>query len=161
MTTEKINHRIFLAESHEHFTAAQLIIASYVDFLGMDLAFQNFAYEMDNFCAMYGPPLGSMILLEVDGSIVGAVGLRYFSDGICEMKRMYIVPQCQGMGLGKHLISFFIERARALQYKAIRLDTVPRLDKALTLYRKYGFYPIAAYRYNPDPEAIFLELKIM
>ncbi len=161
MTTEKINHRIFLAESHEHFTAAQLIIASYVDFLGMDLAFQNFAYEMDNFCAMYGPPLGSMILLEVDCSIVGAVGLRYFSDGICEMKRMYIVPQCQGMGLGKHLISFFIERARALQYKAIRLDTVPRLDKALTLYRKYGFYPIAAYRYNPDPDAIFLELKIM
>lgn len=155
-----MKHRIIIAESEDQFNSAQGIVAAYADYLGVDLSFQNFAGEMAGFSKMYGLPSGSMILLEVEGSIVGAVGLREFSNGVAEMKRMFILPQYQGCGFGNHLVSSFIERARQLNYRSIKLDTIPRLDKALNLYKKYGFQLIEPYRFNPDPETLYMELKL-
>ncbi len=146
-----MNHRIVIAETQEQFRTAQAIVAAYSEYLGIDLSFQNFAGEMAEFSKMYGLPSGSMIMLEVDGSIVGSVGLRRFSEGVAEMKRMFILPQYQGNGFGNSLIGSFVERARELGYKSIKLDTIPRLDKAFNLYRKFGFQLVEPYRFNPDP----------
>lgn len=156
----KMNHRIIIAESRDQFRSAQTIVAAYAEYLGIDLSFQNFAGEMAEFSDMYGLPSGSMILLEVDGSVVGAVGLRRFSEGVAEMKRMFILPQYQGNGFGNSLIRSFIERARELNYKSIKLDTIPRLDKAFSLYRKFGFQIVEPYRFNPDPETLYMELVL-
>ena len=64
--------------------------------------------------------------------------------------------QNQGLGFGDALMSRFIEVARQLGYLSITLDTVPELNKAVCLYKKYSFVPVAPYRYKPHPEACFM-----
>ena len=45
-------------------------------------------------------------------------------------------------------------------YRTMRLDTVPSMMAARSLYRSMGFVEIEPYRYNPIPGAIFMELKL-
>jgi ribosomal protein S18 acetylase RimI-like enzyme len=42
----------------------------------------------------------------------------------------------------------------------MRLDTLPAMRDALGLYRRLGFRDIPAYRHNPVPGALFLELEL-
>jgi GNAT superfamily N-acetyltransferase len=101
------------------------------------------------------------MLLARDGdTVVGCVGLRELEADVAEMKRMFVPPEYRGRGIGRGLLETFIAKARELGYQAIRLDTVQRLDAAAAMYRRHGFVPIAPYCYNPDPTAIFLELRL-
>jgi len=135
-------------------------VLAYAEYSGADLSFQNFQKELETFKETYGLPHGSMVVVEVAGKMVGVVGLRYLSDGIAEMKRMFVLPAFQGLGLGQAMLLAVIDQAKALGYQSIRLDTIPELDKAINLYRKFHFQPIAPYRFNPHPDAQFYELSL-
>jgi hypothetical protein len=39
--------------------------------------------------------------------------------------------------------------------------TLPSLTSALSLYKSLGFKEIAAYRNNPDPDAVFMQLGLV
>ena len=53
---------------------------------------------------------------------------------------MYIQDQYRGQGLGARLLNQSIVTARGLGYTTMRLDTLPTMKSALTLYQKAGFY---------------------
>ena len=155
-----VNHKIFIAESESDFRNAKEMVLAYAEFLNADLSFQNFEGELKSFNIMYSSPKGSMLLAENSGNVVGAVGLRYLSEGVAEMKRMFVLPKFQGHGIGDALMSAFIKQACKLGYSSIKLDTIPELDKAIRLYKKHNFVQIKAYRYNPHPGVQYYELKI-
>jgi GNAT superfamily N-acetyltransferase len=151
---------IIEARSPEDYAAAKAIIQAYARWVGIDLEFQNFSHELATLTTMYGPPHGAMLLARDGDAVVGCVGLRELESDIAEMKRMFVPPEYRGRGIGRGLLETFIAKARELGYKAVRLDTVQRLDAAAAMYRRHGFVPIAPYCYNPDPTAIFLELRL-
>ncbi len=154
------NHSIILAATSEHYAQAKSLFEAYQKYLGIDLCFQGFAAEIDSLSAMYGPPRGALLLARVEEDAVGCVGLRDLGDNIAEMKRMYVLPLFQGQGIGKALTTRIIATAKLLGYHAIRLDTIPKLERAVDLYRRMGFTEIEVYRHNPDPTALFLELRL-
>lgn len=151
---------ITVAHTPIHYQHARAVILKYQSWLGMDLSFQAFEKELEELSSMYGPPSGAMILAYEEQDPVGCVGLRDLGDSICEMKRMFVLPEHQGKGIGKALFTAFMTEADRLGYGHVRLDTVRALSVALALYKAAGFVEIPAYRYNPDPTAVYMELRV-
>lgn len=151
---------ILVVHTPVQYQHARNMILKYQSWLGIDLSFQDFQKELEELSTMYGPPSGAMILAYDEQCPIGCVGLRDIGDGICEMKRMFILPEHQGKGIGKSLFAAFMTETERLGYERVRLDTLRALSKAISLYKAAGFTEIPPYRYNPDPEAIYMELNV-
>jgi putative acetyltransferase len=49
-----------------------------------------------------------------------------------------------------------IAAAEQRRYVEMRLDSLPGMDEAVALYRRFGFAEIRAYCYNPVPGTLYL-----
>jgi ribosomal protein S18 acetylase RimI-like enzyme len=144
----------------EDFDQAMQVTRSYVDWLGVDLGYQDFDEEMATFSRMYGLPKGAYLLAYVETDLAGGVGGRDLGGGVCEMKRLFVYEAYQGMGIARDLCGELIQFARGEGYRSIRLDTLPNMKPAQALYKELGFNSIDAYRYNPDPGTVYMELAL-
>lgn len=141
-------------------TKVKELFLEYSESLGFDLSFQNFDAELDNFPVQYSPPTGSLFLALSQNLPIGCVGVRYFDDGICEMKRLFVKPNFRGKRVGRLLAEAAVKAGKFLGYERMRLDTLPTMEKANHLYRSIGFIEIEPYRYNPIEGAKYLELNL-
>ncbi|MDI6799077.1 MAG: GNAT family N-acetyltransferase [Actinomycetota bacterium] len=159
---EETGYKLKLAKSESDFEAARRLFLEYADYIGMDLSFQNFDDELRVIAGHYSKHLGGIILL-IDAAkddAVGCVALRRFEGGVAELKRMYIKESYRGRGPGDRLMERAIALAREFGYQKIRLDSIEEMTEALSLYKKFGFKEMEAYRYNPLAGAVFLELDL-
>ena len=148
------------AESQEQITQTRELFLEYEASLGVDLSFQNFDEEVAGLPGDYAPPEGRLLLALVDQQIAGCVALRKIDRDTCEMKRLYARPQFRGQGVGRALATTIIEHARQMGYKRMRLDTLPSMNQAITLYHSLGFQEIDPYRFNPIEGTKYMELEI-
>lgn len=142
------------------FSAAIQLTRDYLQWIDLDLSFQNTEKELAEFASMYGPPSGLFLLAHSQGRLAGGVGLRKLEVGVCEMKRLYVYDEFKGLGVGRRLCAALIEAAKGLGFERMRLDTLARMEAAVGLYQSLGFKEIAPYRFNPDPTSIYMELKL-
>jgi GNAT superfamily N-acetyltransferase len=101
-----------------------------------------------------------LLLAECSGEAIACVALRPLTEGVCEMKRLYVSEAWRGAGLGRALARAIIDAARCAGYARMRLDTLERLRAANLLYRDLGFRPCEAYCHNPLEGAVFMELDL-
>jgi ribosomal protein S18 acetylase RimI-like enzyme len=152
---------IVLAETPAQVAAAQSLFIEYQKWLGLDLCFQGFPEELATLPGTYAAPSGRLLLAQHDGAYVGCVALRALADaGRCEMKRLYVQPAAQGMGLGRALATRVIAEAKVTGYTAMYLDTLEHMHSAIGLYQSLGFKDVAPYRYNPAAEARYMALQL-
>lgn len=148
-------------ESPEHITQARELFLEYAQSLGFSLCFQNFDRELAGLPGDYVPPDGRLLIAEYDDQLAACVALHKLDADICEMKRLYLRPQFRGKGLGRILANRIIADARQIGYRRMRLDTVePVMKDAVAMYRKLGFKEIPAYRPNPNPGTLYMELLL-
>lgn len=137
------------------------LLREYEAWTGVDLCFQGFAAELAGLPGDYDPSSGgALLVLDGDDGLAGCVGIRRIDETTCELKRLYLRPAARGGGLGRRLLEAAVERARALGYRSMRLDTLPVMDAAQSLYRARGFVEIPPYRENPVPGARYFELAL-
>lgn len=103
------------------------------------------------------PPRGLLVLARTDAEPLGCAGLLALDPEIAEIKRMYVRPSARGRGLGTTLLSAVLDRAAALGFRRVRLDTAPELQVARALYQRHGFTPIPPYRSGLLPDALCFE----
>ncbi len=150
--------QVLEAQSKEEFEVGKSLFREYAEELDISLEFQNFEKELAEIQLQYGQ-VGGVLLLAKSGTgeWLGCVGVRAFENGIGELKRMYVRNRARGWGVGRKLLKEAIKAARQLQYKKLRLDTLPAMKGALYLYQQEGFYEIPSYRFNPVENTVFLE----
>ncbi|MGA2627740.1 MAG: GNAT family N-acetyltransferase [Candidatus Bathyarchaeia archaeon] len=152
--------RVNSATSMRELEQIRDLFIDYSNSLGFDLSFQNFQKELNELPGDYSPPSGRLLLGFHDSNPAGCVALRRISEEICEMKRLFVRPQCRGLGLGRALAMKVIEDACEIGYRRMRLDIVPTMQTAIALYFSLGFKEIEPYRYNPIKGAKFMELHL-
>ncbi|MGO9046627.1 MAG: GNAT family N-acetyltransferase [Xanthobacteraceae bacterium] len=142
--------------------AAAALFREYADGLGIDLSFQGFAAELASLPGDYAPPAGELLLARAgSGAALGCVALRPLEgSGICEMKRLYVRPEGRRLGIGRALVAAIIDAAETRCYREMRLDSLPTMREAMALYRRFGFAEIAAYRFNPIPDTVYLAKRL-
>ncbi len=135
---------------------------NYAAWLGVDLCFQNFDQEMASLPGAYSAPQGRLFFAEIDGRPAGCVGVRPLpdSDGVCEMKRLYVTPEERGHGVGAALALAAIKAAKEIGYRRLLIDTLPNMRMAVKLYRELGFTEAPAYYPSPIEGTIFLALDL-
>ncbi len=145
------------AASAEDVPAVKALFVEYAAWIGIDLGFQGFPQELARLPGKYGEPGGALFIAELDGRPCGCVALRRIDSAVCEMKRLFVRPSIRGKGVGRQLVDCIIQAARDRGYERMRLDTLPSMTAAQSLYGRLGFREIPPYVFNPVPGARFLE----
>ncbi len=157
-----ITLRTLTADDSEALEQVRQYFRNYAAWLGVDLSYQNFDQEMASLPGAYAAPQGRLFFAEIDGQPVGCVGIRPLqdSDGLCEMKRLYVAPEARGQGVGATLAMAAIKAAKEIGYKKLMLDTLPNMRMAVKLYRELGFTEAPAYYQTPVEGTMFLTLDL-
>ena len=137
------------------------LFRDYAAMLDVDLCFQGFEEELLKLPAPYAAPDGALLLArDGRGTALGVVALKPLEAGVGEIKRLYVKPEGRGMGLGRALAAALIEEARRIGYRELKLDTLPKLEGAIALYRGLGFQPIPPYGSYPYPGQLCFGLNL-
>jgi GNAT superfamily N-acetyltransferase len=94
------------------------------------------------------PPEGAFLIGWEGERAVACGGLRRLEDGICEIKRMYVVPGARSRGVGRALLRALEDAARELGYDRVRLDAGPEQRHSRVLFASTGYVEIAPYNGN-------------
>jgi putative acetyltransferase len=103
--------------------------------------------EVDAMSAAYPAPRAAYFVIEVAGAVVGGGGVGPLwggEEGVCELRKMYFLPEARGLGAGKALLARCIEEARGRGYRSMYLETLTRMDAAQRLYERFGFARLGA-----------------
>lgn len=101
--------------------------------------------EVDAMHAAYAKPRSAYFVLEMDGKVIGGGGvapLEHAEPDICELRKMYFLPEARGLGAGHAMITCCLDAARDLGFERCYLETLTGMDAAQALYRKHGFTPL-------------------
>ena len=80
------------------------------------------------------------------GKVVGGCGVAPFngSHQVCELKKLFLLPEGRGLGLGKKLSQQCLDFAKQQGFQQCYLDTLASMQSAVALYNKLGFEHLSA-----------------
>ena len=116
--------------------------------------------DMDNIQQNYFNQGGIFLVTLHEQEIIGTGGIRRVEGDICELKRLWLLTEHHGKGLGYRMIRALLSFAREKGYKCMRLETDPNSQKrAVEFYKRLGFkeVPIAN---ATDDEDILMEMRL-
>lgn len=93
----------------------------------------------------------SLLTARVDGEPV-ACGVCIDEGDYTEVKRMYVLPACRGLGLGKQLLEAIEKHIRSRGGTLVRLEAGTAQTEALELYERAGYRrcpPFGEHHANP------------
>ena len=103
------------------------------------------AYEdaaLDCMTETYGANNKVYFVVSKGDEILGGAGispLDNFEGNVCELQKMYFMPEARGKGLGSEMMDKCIDFAKQVGFEQCYLETLPYMEEARKLYRKVGF----------------------
>lgn len=103
--------------------------------------------EVDWMSRAYAEPRHAYFVLERDGAVIGGGGMAPLAGGdpsVCELRKMYFLPEARGLGAGAAIMTVCLDAARAAGFRQCYLETLTGMDAAMRLYERSGFKRIDA-----------------
>ena len=168
---------ISLAHSESDIALISDLFRAYVDWLDIDLTYQDFASELDALPGKYASPDGALLLARDNrtNEVLGCIAMRplalekdFSSQNSeyhgavrhCELKRLYMLPAARGRGIGRALVRKALLVAEQAGYDDVLLDTLPKMTSAIALYRLEGFELVDKYYDTPREETMFMSKRL-
>jgi len=86
------------------------------------------------------------VVVADDGRVVGCCGVYRVDETTCELRKMYVLREDRGQGLGARVLRRAIAFARGRGFRRMELETASLLKVAIGLYERSGFRPAARAR---------------
>jgi putative acetyltransferase len=77
-----------------------------------------------------------------DNRVVGGAGFAPLDGGdptVCELRKMYFLPELRGLGMGARMLRHVLEAAAAAGFLTCYLETLESMHGARKLYGRFGF----------------------
>jgi len=98
--------------------------------------------ELDSMYKSYQIPRSIYFVVVSEEAILGGAGIAPLKNGdpsVCELQKMYFLPEARGKGLGKQMIDLCLDFAKANDFQLCYIETMPNMLDAQALYKKVGF----------------------
>ena len=98
--------------------------------------------EVDWMHRAYSAPRCAYFVVEVDGRVLGGGGIAPLEGGdedVCELRKMYFLPEARGLGAGAAMMERCLDAARMHGFRRCYLETLCGMDAAMRLYERSGF----------------------
>ncbi|HET6554484.1 MAG TPA: GNAT family N-acetyltransferase [Dyella sp.] len=103
--------------------------------------------EVDGMCEAYARPRSAYFVVERNGVVLGGGGVAPLEGGdpeVCELRKMYFLPEARGIGAGSAMMLRCLDAARTYGFRRCYLETLTGMDAAQSLYRRHGFTTLSA-----------------
>ncbi|MED5502912.1 MAG: bifunctional helix-turn-helix transcriptional regulator/GNAT family N-acetyltransferase [Pseudomonadota bacterium] len=96
---------------------------------------------LDDMYSVYDQQGAAYWVVEYQEEIVGGGGFAPLAGepNVCELQKMYFLPQTRGHGLAKRIVALSLQLAKQFGYQLCYLETTECLREAVGLYEKLGF----------------------
>lgn len=98
--------------------------------------------QLDRLFELYSAENSAYWIVEHKGKVMGGGGvapLACSAPDICELQKMYFLPELRGFGLARDLALRAMDYARERGFKRCYLETTGNLTRAIKLYESLGF----------------------
>lgn len=111
--------------------------------------------EMDDVQTNYFNNGGTFLVTIEDERVIGTGAIRFLEEGVCELKRVWLLTEYHGQGHGYRMMQKLLGIAREKGYKTMRLLTDRIVQRqAVAFYERLGFYEIPSFGDDPDDMAM-------
>jgi putative acetyltransferase len=96
----------------------------------------------DNLYKLFRTPGSEYWIAEENNVIIGGCGVYPtpgLPEGCAELVKFYLSASQRGRGIGRSLMEKTFESAREYGYRQLYLESLPELNRAISLYEKAGF----------------------
>jgi putative acetyltransferase len=114
----------------------------------------------------YDKPKAIYFVVEKDGKVIGGAGVDQLEnciENICELQKMYFLPEARGQGYATQIMQMCLQAAKDFGYEKCYLETMPYMEDAQKLYKKVGFTylekPLGDTGHNSCPVWMIKNLK--
>jgi putative acetyltransferase len=97
---------------------------------------------LDEMTSYYDKPTSTYFVIDKEGEIIGGAGIAQldnYDGNVCELQKMYFLPEARGIGLGSKMIEICLKKAKTFGFEQCYLETLPYMEDARKLYSKIGF----------------------
>jgi len=116
---------------------------------------QGILQDIDELQQAYFDNDGIFLVMTDNDQIIGTGAVRKIDDDVCELKRVWLLFEYHGKGLGYRMMQELFSFAREKGYSRMRLETDQEYqNRAFNFYKRLGFYEIPRYSDNEDDVAM-------
>jgi putative acetyltransferase len=139
-----VNFSIRPIDARDNASVAAIIRSVMPEFGADGPGFAIHDAEVDDMHGAYSREGRAYFVVELGGRVCGGGGIAPLEGepDVCELRKMYFLPELRGLGAGDALMRQCLHSAQALGYDRCYLETLTGMDAAQKLYARHDFKPL-------------------